>query len=111
MNVSHQPDSSELIIRLDSDLLSTNAESLAEDLDAALFAHVDAEWSSLVLDLYTARMVDSVGLNLLLALLRRLRERQRSLTVIISSEAIRRAFTTAHLDQHVAVVFKKRRQR
>lgn len=55
------------------------------------------------LDLTAANMIDSAGLNLLVALVRLMEERRGSVNAKISSVNIQRTFSFTRLDKHLTV--------
>lgn len=86
------------------DLLSTNAAALRSQLDAFLaVSQGGAGWAVLELDLRRAAMVDSVGLNFLVSLHKRLAVDGKRLRVLILSESVRRILRFTRLDQYVEV--------
>ena len=95
-----------LTFRAPGDLLSTNSLALRIEADALLKLE-DArgtEWSVFVLDLRAARMVDSVGLNVIVTLLRRVQKKGRRMRVECSSPNVFRTFTFTRLDQLIELV-------
>jgi len=86
------------------DLLSTNAAATRGQLDAFLGDRQRAGgWTVLELDLRHASMVDSVGLNFLVSLHKRLAADGRRLRVLIHSESVKRILRFTRLDQYVEV--------
>lgn len=86
------------------DILSTNADALRKEILEAIDASgLGASWDTLVMDLRAARMVDSVGLNLLVAIIKTLGGRGRKLRLLVSSPHVKRALRFTRLDQIAAV--------
>ena len=88
------------------DLTSTNAAALRERvrdfLDAAPGATVN--WHTLRLELGTARMVDSVGLNLIVTILRAVQKAGRKMQVAYTNQNVFRTFQFTRLDQHIELI-------
>lgn len=83
------------------DITSTTAPTLRKDLFDLLdheLANTSANWRTLRLDLTSAKMVDSVGLNLLVAVIRRVKENQRQVSCVISSTHVHRTMKFTRLD-------------
>jgi anti-anti-sigma regulatory factor len=108
MNALSDPARSRIIVfSPPGDVLSSNAL----DLRASVQALLDSEgadpdkWDLLEIDLRRARMVDSVGLNLLVQLLKVAGERGKNLRVRINSLSLQRMFRFTRLDRHAEIVF------
>lgn len=95
-----------LTLCVPGDLISTNAEELRTELTRLLgtVEGAPSQWQTFRLDLARARMVDSVGLNLVVGLLKRLRKRGAKLQVAYASQNVLRTFTFTRLDKHVEMV-------
>lgn len=96
-----------LRIVIPGDILSTNADELGAKLFHLLdsFAAPHApKWSTLALDARAAKMVDSVGLNLLVAVLRRLRGTGQKLRVTVGNAHVHRSFVFTRLDQQLELL-------
>jgi anti-anti-sigma factor len=85
------------------DVLSTNAGKFKEQALAAIEAN-PLGWDSLEADLSAARMVDSVGLNLLVTLIKTSQAHGRNMRIRSSSSHVRRALRFTRLDQMAEVV-------
>lgn len=89
---------------IQGDLLSTNAAAMRSQLEAFLAASTGGPgWGVLELDLRRAAMVDSVGLNFLVSLHKRLAADGKRMRVLIASESVRRILRFTRLDQYVEV--------
>jgi anti-anti-sigma factor len=99
---------SQVSLSMKGDLLSTNAEERGRAILESLQSEPEP-WSELVLNLSNARMVDSVGLNMLIALNRRLERQNRSLKLLIASPAVHRVVLFTRLNEIAEVVYKERR--
>lgn len=83
------------------DILSTNAESIRPELFAAC---EDLSPGSVIqLDLRAARMIDSVGLNLIVSLIRQVKGKDASIQILVSNKAVHRMMTFTRIDQHARV--------
>ncbi|MFO1487521.1 MAG: STAS domain-containing protein [Verrucomicrobiota bacterium] len=95
-----------LSIAIPGDILSTNADSLREDLFGVLESEPmqSAGWKTLELDLTQARMIDSVGLNLIVSVVRMVKARQGAVVANVRSSNIYRTFTFTRLDKQMTVI-------
>ncbi|MBE2213287.1 MAG: STAS domain-containing protein [Opitutaceae bacterium] len=89
------------------DLLSTNAAAAQAELSRLMGA--DDRWKTIVLDLRAARIVDSVGLNLIVSIIRGARPAGRSVRVVVSNQNVRRVLAFTRIDQHAEVVVEEDR--
>lgn len=89
------------------DLLSTNAAASQAELSRLMDA--DEKWKLIVLDLRAARIVDSVGLNLIVSIIRGARPAGRSVRVVVSNQNVRRVLAFTRIDQHAEVVVEESR--
>lgn len=95
-----------VILRTRGDLTSTNAGAVRAAIGETL-AGLDsagASWHAVQLDLAAAKMVDSVGLNLVVGLLKQVQQRGARLQVTGANSNIVRAFTFTRLDRQVDLV-------
>lgn len=88
-----------------NDLLSTNASACQTEIFQLMAA--DDRWKLIVLDLRAARIVDSVGLNLIVSVVRAARPAGRSVRLLISHQNVKRVLTFTRIDQHAEVVFEE----
>jgi len=95
-----------LSVTVPGDVLSTNADALREDLfgllDSPPVKHGD--WDTLKLDLTAAQMVDSVGLNLIVAIVRNVKNRNGRIVTTLKSPNIHRTFLFTRLDKQMELV-------
>jgi len=93
-------------LRVPGDLISTNADALRNEIGGLLETSGGAprNWDLFVLDLTAAKMVDSVGLNLVVSLLKRVQARGARMQINYASPNILRTFTFTRLDKHVSLV-------
>lgn len=89
------------------DLLSTNAAAAQAELTRLMAA--DERWRTIVLDLCAARIIDSVGLNLIVSIIRTTRPAGRSVRVVVSNRNVRRVLAFTRIDQHAEIVVEEGR--
>lgn len=83
------------------DLTSTNAEQFLAQVLSALDRAGDAK--CLELDLRAARIIDSVGLNLLVSLIKHMRARGGQVHVHVAHASVRRVLAFTRIDQHAEI--------
>lgn len=95
-----------LRIEVPGDVLSTNADTLREEIFGLLDSTTvkQAAWDTLKLDLTAAQMVDSVGLNLIVAIIRAVKTRNGKVVTTIKSPNIHRTFLFTRLDKQMELV-------
>ena len=86
-----------LRITFDGDLLSTNVEALRLKILAALAQHPSAQ--TVVADLTHTRLVDSKGINLLIALYREIQNRKLALRLENPTPEVRRLLGLLNLSE------------
>lgn len=84
------------------DVLSTTTESLRPSLDAALLNLTAGQ--VLELDLRAARMIDSVGLNLLVTVIKKTKAAGGTVRIRISQPGVQRILQFSRLHQHAEIV-------
>ena len=106
MNPHQEPDKNSITLRVPGDLISTNAEALRKEAAGLLETPDGAPRKSatFILDLRAARLVDSVGLNLVVGLLKRVQKLGARMQITYSNPNVLRTFTFTRLDQHVEMV-------
>lgn len=90
-----------LQLKFDGDVLSTNVDTLRRDIFSAIEG--DDDWTSLQLDLTSAKMIDSAGLNLIVSVLKNAKQKNATVKARISSTHIQRTFAFTRLDQQIQV--------
>ena len=106
MNHTINPADHSLQLTIPGDVLSTNAEQIRTEI-FALFETgpvKSAGWTTLVLDLRAAKMIDSVGLNLLVGLFKEAKKRGAKTSALINSPNLQRTFAFTRLDVHIQVI-------
>ncbi len=106
--MNHQINAAEktLEITFPGDVLSTNADQLRTAILALLETEPvkAAGWTTLKLDLTAAKMIDSVGLNLVVGLYKEAKKRNAKTSAFLRSANIQRTFIFTRLDAHIQVV-------
>jgi anti-anti-sigma factor len=93
-------------LKVAGDLLSTNARMVREEFEALAKS---TEWSrkdvkTFRLDISKAKMVDSVGLNFVVFLIKQAGKRGLAMQVAYSTPNIHRTFVFTRLDRHLDLV-------
>ena len=95
-----------LLLTIPGDLLSTNTDQSKKEITAIIesAAVKSSGWTTLKLDLTAAKMIDSVGLNLVVSLYKEAKKNNAKTIAIISNPNIQRTFLFTRLDTHIQVV-------
>ena len=106
MNAKANDDQRTVTFSAPGDLVSTNAETLHREIGELLDARDEAspKWELFKLDLTRARIVDSMGLNLIALLLKRVRKNGAKMQVAYAHKNVLRVFIFTRLDRHVELV-------
>ena len=106
MKTHLDPNDGTFTITLNCDLTSTTVEQLRPELRAQLDAPAQpaGAWKLFRLDLAATRMVDSVGLNLIIGLLKAVQQRGARMQILCANPNVHRTFLFTRLDQHVELV-------
>jgi len=101
-----KPDTYTQTVAWSGDLTSTNAVNLRERLRNVLEPEtgLNFDWHIFRLELNSARMVDSVGLNLVVSLLRAAQKSGRKMQVTYTNPNVLRTFQFTRLDQHIELI-------
>ncbi len=83
------------------DLTSTTAAAYRALIDQKLASNTS--WSLVELDLRASRMVDSVGLNLLVSVIKGVKEKGGSVRILIAHPNIQRILAFTRIDKHAEV--------
>jgi anti-sigma B factor antagonist len=73
------------------------------DLDTAIIAAIDSGSSSLVIDLTDVSFMDSSGLGVIVRGLKRCREADKDLDLVITNERVLKVFGITGLDQVIPI--------
>jgi anti-anti-sigma factor len=96
-----------IAVEISGDLTSTNAEALRQKLAPLLAPAVGSQPAACQqfrLSLINARMVDSVGLNLIVSILRAVQAGGGKMQVCYGSQNVLRTFQFTRLDQHIELI-------
>ena len=95
-----------LHVTIPGDILSTNADGLRAELFGLLDSPdvKQAGLKTLKLDLSAAQMIDSMGLNLLVALIRSVKLRTAEIQATITSLNVQQTFLFTRLDKQMEIV-------
>ncbi|MEM9400090.1 MAG: STAS domain-containing protein [Verrucomicrobiota bacterium] len=109
--ITHNVDSmnQELVVQIPGDLLSSNVAEISGQINEIKTNPNNfggGNWKTLTLDLCKARMVDSIGLNMLVSLIKDMKSRGGNLKVVITSKTVYRTFLATRLDKLINVVLK-----
>lgn len=85
------------------DLTSTTAPAFRQIFDQSLSARPSG-WDILELDLSGAKLVDSVGLNLLVGAVKLAQGRGAKVRIVTAHPMVRRILTFTRLDRHAEIV-------
>jgi len=106
MKLELNTDGKTMTLPVPGDLISTNVETIRHEANA-LFgtdASKPPEWNIFTLDLTSAKMVDSAGLNLIVSLFKRAQQHGRKIQILYSNPNILRTIAFTRLDKHVEMV-------
>jgi anti-anti-sigma factor len=105
-NLELNPHDRTLTLYVPGDLTSTNAESLRNEVKTTLEIPEGAPraWDTFKVDLGAAKMVDSMGLNLIVAWYKRVQTLGGKMQVAYSTPNILRTFVFTRLDRHIELV-------
>lgn len=86
------------------DLISTTATAFRSQIDQQLgLASKQGALGLLELDLSAAKMVDSVGLNLLVSVIKGVKEKGGTVRIVIAHQNIQRILAFTRIDKHAEV--------
>ncbi len=103
--IQHQLDIREKTLKLTfpGDLLSSNVTEADTDTKKILEEQQSADWNTLILDLSSAKMVDSAGLNLIVSIIKYAKNRGSEVKSIMSSRTVYRTTLFTRLDKQMVV--------
>ena len=95
-----------LSIVIPGDLVSTAVKEINTEIETALAVPPGkaAAWQSISLNLIAAKMVDSMGLNLIVSIFKTAQKAGAKMQVIYSDPNVHRTFVFTRLDQHVTLL-------
>lgn len=94
-----------LLINIDKDITSTTAESIQKELDEIIRNKLvwQKQWANLVLDLTTIEFIDSIGLNMIIMLIKAMKLRPAAIELRIVSSNLYELFMYTRLNTLVKV--------
>lgn len=99
MQIATTPGSDRYVITVSGEVdLATSP-----DLDTAIIESVDSEASSIVIDLTDVSFMDSSGLGVIVRGLKRCREADKDLDLVITSDRVLKVFGITGLDQVIPI--------
>lgn len=95
-----------LLLVIPGDILSTNADQIRKEISSIMESPSvkTSGWTTLKLDLTAAKMIDSVGLNLIVSLYKEAKKANAKTVAAISNPNIQRTFLFTRLDTHIQVL-------
>ncbi len=96
----------QLRIAIPGDLISTSVRALHQEIDAALMvpAGAAAPWQTITLNLASAKMVDSMGLNLIVKILKTAQNAGARLQIIYQNPNVHRTLVFTRLDRYADLI-------
>lgn len=99
MQIATNPGSDRYLITVSGEVdLATSPE-----LDTAVIAAIDSGTSSVVIDLTNVSFMDSSGLGVIVRALKRCREAENDLDLVITNERVLKVFGITGLDQVIPI--------
>jgi anti-anti-sigma factor len=106
METTASPPAGTVVVTVPGDLTSTSAaankRAFVQALDGADTRQPG--WRVLRVDLTAARMVDSVGLNLLVSIIKRVKASGRDVEAVIAHPSVDRAIAFTRLDTQMKII-------
>ena len=95
-----------LTVTIRGDLVSTTADLLRPEITRLLEAPPEAsgDWRCFQLDLGGATMVDSVGLNFIITILKTVQKRGAKMQILYTNQNVHRIFLFTRMEKHVELV-------
>jgi anti-anti-sigma factor len=95
-----------LTIVIPGDLTSTSVREFREEIDTALMVSpgTAAPWQIVALNLAAAKMVDSMGLNLIVKIYKTVQTAGGRMQVVYTSPNVHRTLIFTRLDHHVELI-------
>ena len=95
-----------LTLVVPGDVISTNADSIRKEAFGILESEViaRADWQTLQLDLRAANMIDSMGLNLLVSIIKLARTRNSRVVGLITNPNVQRALCFTRLNTQMELI-------
>lgn len=95
-----------LSIEIPGDMLSTNVEILRQEIFAILDTDMIrlGSWTILALDLTHAEMIDSMGLNLLVDVIKHVQQRGARITATLTNPQVHRTLLFTRLNRYMDII-------
>lgn len=95
-----------LTLVVPGDIISTNAAALRNEIFGILESEIisRASWETLQLDLRAANMIDSMGLNLLVSIIKLARTRESKIVGLIANQNVQRALCFTRLNTQMELI-------
>lgn len=95
-----------LSLVIPGDISSTNADALRTEIFTILESEIisRANWDTLQLDLRAANMIDSMGLNLLVSIIKFARIRESKIVGLIASQNVQRTLCFTRLNTQMELI-------
>jgi len=103
MKTHLDPKTNLLTMTLPGDLTSTAAEQLRPQINI-LLENPKPAWNQFRLELTGAKMVDSVGLNLIVSILKLVQQRGAKMQIICANTNVHRTFLFTRLDKQIELI-------
>ena len=99
------PETKTLRIEIGNDLLSTTFDKIVAGIDRILGSDEvkKGAWSRLLLDLTQAKLIDSMGLNIIVSLIKKAQAHPAKIAARISSPTIHRTFLFTRLEKYMEI--------
>ena len=99
---------SPILITSSGDLLSTTIEQFRVRADTLLESGLASTEKPVEIDLRLANMVDSVGLNAIVAIIRKAKAVSRSVRIAVSNQHLYRVLVFTRLDRQAEIVLTEK---
>ena len=108
MKLEHSLDPARQTLRvtIPGDLLSTSLVDIRAELMELILPTTDS-WSELEMDLTASKMIDSMGLNLMVSVIRIVGGRGGKVSALVRNQVVYRLFLFTRLDKHLRLVLVK----
>lgn len=103
--IQHQLDTREKTLKLifPGDLTGSNTPQIDTEIKKIFEKEQSTDWNTLILDLSTAQMVDSIGLNLIVNLIKYVKNRGGQVKSLMSNRTVYRTTLFTRLDKQMVV--------
>ncbi len=99
----HQP----ILITSPGDLLSTSTEAFRLRAEASLESGAQFQENNVEIDLRMANMVDSVGLNAIVAIIRKAKAAGRKIRITVTNQHLYRVLVFTRIDRQAEILLDK----